>query len=43
VQAVFAGLSAGAELPVRLRVDGIDSPVIDREVEPPVFETVTIP
>ena len=43
VQAVFAGLSAGAELPVRLRVDGIDSPVIDREAEPPALETVTIP
>ena len=43
VEAVFAGLPSGAELPVRLRVDGIDSPVIDRQAEPPTFETVTIP
>ncbi|WP_282606184.1 DUF4255 domain-containing protein [Pelagibius sp. Alg239-R121] len=43
VQAVFAGLNSGAALPVRLRVDGIDSPVIDRQAEPPVLETVTIP
>lgn len=43
VQAVFSGLVSGAELPVRLRVDGIDSPVIDRQSTPPVLETVTIP
>jgi Pvc16 N-terminal domain len=43
VQAVFAGLTSGAELPVRLRVDGVDSPVIDRLADPPVLETVTIP
>ena len=42
-QAVFAGLSSGAQLPVRLRVDGVDSPVIDRLADPPALETVTIP
>ena len=41
--AVFAGLTSGASLPVRLRVDGIDSPVIDLGVTPPVLETVVIP
>ena len=43
VEAVFAGLPSGAELAVRLRVDGIDSPVIDRQAEPPELETVAIP
>ncbi|TCM85037.1 DUF4255 domain-containing protein [Rhodovulum steppense] len=43
VAAEFAGLPPGAALPVRLRVDGIDSPVIDRLAEPPALETVTIP
>ncbi|GAA0289214.1 DUF4255 domain-containing protein [Rhodovulum strictum] len=43
VSAEFAGLPPGAALPVRLRVDGIDSPVIDRLAEPPALETVTIP
>lgn len=43
VQAVFSGLTSGAEVPVRLRVDGIDSPIIDRQSTPPVLETVTIP
>lgn len=43
VAAVFAGLTPGAELPVRLRVDGVDSPVIDRQATPPVLETVTVP
>jgi hypothetical protein len=42
-EAEFAGLAPGAELPVRLRVDGIDSPVIDRLAEPPVLVTVAIP
>ena len=42
-QAEFTGLASGAVLPVRLRVDGVDSPVIDRLAEPPVLETVTIP
>lgn len=42
-QAVFAGLASGADLPVRLRVDGIDSPVIDRQATPPALNTVTIP
>lgn len=41
--AEFAGLISGAELPVRLRVDGVDSPVIDLQTDPPVLETVTIP
>jgi hypothetical protein len=43
VAAEFAGLASGADLPVRLRVDGIDSPVIDRLAEPPVLVTVAIP
>lgn len=43
VQAVFSGLASGAEIPARLRVDGIDSPIIDRQSTPPVLETVTIP
>jgi Pvc16 N-terminal domain len=43
VQAVFAGLASGAALPVRLRIDGVDSPVIDRQATPPALETVTIP
>ncbi|WP_299210375.1 Pvc16 family protein [uncultured Tateyamaria sp.] len=41
--ATFAGLTSGVEVPVRLRVDGIDSPVIDLTTEPPSLETVTIP
>ncbi|QHQ36678.1 DUF4255 domain-containing protein [Algicella marina] len=40
--ATFSGLPAGP-LPVRLRVDGIDSPVIDRTTSPPSLETVLIP
>ena len=43
VQADFAGLAPGADLPVRLRVDGIDSPVIDRGADPPCLVTVAIP
>ncbi|WP_353474569.1 DUF4255 domain-containing protein [Salipiger sp. H15] len=43
VSALFSGLPSGPGLPVRLRVDGIDSPVIDRSVSPPVLTTVTIP
>lgn len=43
VQAVFAALPSGAELAVRLRIDGIDSPVIDRQADPPHLETVAIP
>lgn len=41
--AEFTGLASGAELPVRLRVDGVDSPVIDRLAEPPALVTVPIP
>lgn len=41
--AAFAGLQSGISLPVRLRVDGIDSPVIDRSTTPPRLETVLIP
>jgi hypothetical protein len=41
--AVFSGLTSGAELPVRLRIDGVDSPVIDLTTVPPSLETVTIP
>ena len=42
-QAVFGGLPSGVSLPVRLRVDGVDSPVIDRQADPPTLETVAIP
>lgn len=41
-QANFSGLSSGP-LPVRLRVDGIDSPVINLTTTPPSLETVMIP
>lgn len=41
--ATFAGLSSGSEVAVRLRVDGIDSPVIDLATTPPSLETVTVP
>ena len=41
--ASFAGLAAGAAVPVRLRIDGIDSPVIDLTTTPPSLVTVTIP
>jgi hypothetical protein len=39
----FEGLASGAQVPVRLRVDGIDSPVIDLATTPPSLITVTIP
>ncbi len=41
--AEFTGLAPGSQVPVRLRVDGVDSPVIDLGADPPVLETVTIP
>ncbi len=41
--ASFEGLVPGAQVPVRLRVDGIDSPVIDLATTPPSLITVTIP
>ena len=43
VTATFTDLQPGAELPARIRVDGIDSPVIDHSVDPPTLETVAIP
>ncbi len=43
VQAVFAGLPSGVSLPIRLRVDDVDSPVIDRSTDPPSLITVAIP
>jgi hypothetical protein len=43
VAAEFAGFASGQAVPVRLRVNGIDSPVIDMVAEPPMLETVTIP
>lgn len=43
VSANFTGLASGTEVPVRLRVDGIDSPVIDLSSVPPSLETVMIP
>jgi hypothetical protein len=39
----FMGLVSGSRVPVRLRVDGIDSPVIDLTSTPPRLITVTIP
>jgi len=41
--ATFTGLATGTEVPVRLRVDSIDSPVIDLTTTPPSLATVTIP
>jgi Pvc16 N-terminal domain len=38
VSAVFPGLQAGARLPIRLRVAGIDSLLIDPEPTPPRFD-----
>lgn len=38
VSAVFPGLPAGARLPVRLRVAGVDSLLIDPEPTPPRFD-----
>lgn len=43
VQAVLPGLTSGSAAPVRLRVDGIDSPVINLATDPPSLETVMIP
>ena len=43
VTAVFTNLPAGASVPVRLRVDGVDSPVINRETDPPSLVTVALP
>jgi hypothetical protein len=43
VTGIFADLPAGASVPVRLRVDGVESPVIDRQTEPPSLQTVTLP
>lgn len=43
VTATIAGLTSGSDVPVRLRVDGIDSPVIDLSTTPPRLETVTVP
>ena len=41
--AVFTGLQSGTNVPVRLRVDGIDSPVIDMNTTPPTLITVAVP
>lgn len=43
VQAVFAGVASGGRVPVRLRVDGVDNPIIDRASDPPALITVTVP
>lgn len=40
------GVTSGRTLPVRLRIDGIDSILIDRTARPPAFDSsqqVTIP
>jgi hypothetical protein len=39
----YTGLASGDEVPVRLRVDGIDSPVINLTTTPPSLATVMIP
>jgi hypothetical protein len=43
VTATVPDLVRGASVPVRLRVDGIDSPIIDRAAKPPVLLTEVIP
>ncbi len=43
VTAPFEGLGSGDFLPVRLRVDGVDSPVIDLTAKPPSLSTLEIP
>jgi hypothetical protein len=43
IAASVPGLDRGASLTVRLRVDGVDSPVIDRAAVPPVLLTEVIP
>lgn len=46
VEALFPGLPAGTELPVRLRVSGIDSLIVDPAAKPPAFDAtqvVTVP
>jgi hypothetical protein len=42
-EAEFAGFTPGQAVPVRLRVNGIDSPVIDMTAKPPTLITVTVP
>lgn len=42
VTAELDGLAAGQEIAVRLRVDGIDSPVVNRATDPPSLDTVTV-
>jgi hypothetical protein len=42
VSANFTSFVQGDALPVRLRVDDIDSPVINRQTQPPSLETVTV-
>ena len=34
---IARAVPAGASPPLRLRIDGVDSPIIDRSAEPPVF------
>ncbi|WP_432816869.1 DUF4255 domain-containing protein [Sulfitobacter sp. JB4-11] len=42
VDATFEGPGAGTDVVVRLRVDGVDSPAIDRSATPPELQTVTV-
>ncbi len=39
----FTTLISGARHPVRLRVDGIDNPIINRQTTPPTLDTELIP
>lgn len=42
VDATFDGFGVGDDVVVRLRVDGVDSPAIDRSAVPPALQTVTV-
>lgn len=43
VIASFSDLASGARHPVKLRVDGIDNPIINKQTEPPTLQTELIP
>lgn len=43
VSQIYTDLVSNSRHPVRLRIDGIDSPVIDKQATPPVLQSVTIP
>lgn len=43
VIATFSGLTSGVRHPVRLRVSGIDNPIINLQTDPPSLQTEVIP